>query len=329
MAVTGPRQPLAGENLGPETEPPSWRPWLNWGVKLGLSGLVLWLALRNIPLAGILSAVRQVEPRLALGSVLLYALGAASIESARLAFSGRLVAEPRVGYGGWLRLFMVSRPFFYFLPASAGAEGRVWLGLRRRHWRHGSCGFALLLNRSIGVGGWALAAAFALSYPGGTGLMLRQAPTWLRSPWPWGIGGGCVLAACLLAPSIHGLLRALPSPPGQGRSLLGLALTTLASILVTALAALMAAAAAGTPLTLDQALGLIAIFNFAMVLPISLGGFGLQEALVLSLGLGLGYPPAALIAFSTLLHAQRLVLSLAGLGLMLAGSEDPVPAPRP
>jgi hypothetical protein len=64
-------------------------------------------------------------------------------------------------------------------------------------------------------------------------------------------------------------------------------------------------------------MGLLAFFNFAMVLPISLGGFGLQEALVLGLGLPLGYPAPALLAFSILLHCQRLVLSLTGLGAFL------------
>ena len=64
---------------------------------------------------------------------------------------------------------------------------------------------------------------------------------------------------------------------------------TAASVLVASLAVKIASLAAGTPLPFHAVLGLMAFFNFAMILPVSLGGFGLQEALVLLLGLPLGY----------------------------------------
>ena len=56
-----------------------------------------------------------------------------------------------------------------------------------------------------------------------------------------------------------------------------------------------------------------------MVLPISLGGFGLQEALVLRLGLPLGFSASHLLVFSALLHLQRVMLALVGGLIFLKG----------
>ena len=89
----------------------------------------------------------------------------------------------------------------------------------------------------------------------------------------------------------------------------------------TAGCVMMGARSAGLPFDLLTCLGLLAWFNFAMALPISLGGLGLQEALVLRLGLPLGIPAASLLAFSALLHLMRAALAVTG-GIVSAASRN-------
>ncbi len=302
----------------------AWKPWLFWTLKLGLTGLLLWLALRRVPLAGMREALLRVRRPLAFASTGLYALAVIPIEAARFCFAGKLLREDQPPFRRWVRIYGESRPFFFLLPASVGAEGLVWVRLRQYHWRHGSCGFVVLLTRLVGVGVWALVAALALRFPDGAGRILDQAPALLRRPSPWAGLGLLMLGGALLAPAALRRFKGLAVGPRRAGPLAGMLAFSAASALITGLSVQAAGLAAHTPISLPAALGFMAFFNFAMVLPVSLGGSGLQEALILGLGLPMGYPAPALVAFSAVIHLQRLGLAMVGLAMFLLDrAEDP------
>lgn len=314
--------PIHGNNPGH-----AGKPWIVLFFKLSLTGGLLWATLRKVPMHGILAALGRVQLGSAALSVGVFLFGTLALESARLSMAGRLLCERQPRYLQWLRIFAESRPFFYLLPGAVAAEGMVWLRLRRLQWRHGSCGYVLVSTRVWGVAFWGFAAAYALTFRRGAGAILAQLPAWVRSPSVWACGAILVTGCIALAPNLMGRLNRVEVRPSVALPNLAMALGALASVFLGTLSAMIASSAAGTPLPWHGAMGLMALFNFAMVLPISLGGFGLQEALVLLLGLSLGYPAPALVAFSALLHLQRLALSLAGLGVFLGGRRSSLPAP--
>jgi uncharacterized membrane protein YbhN (UPF0104 family) len=289
-----------------------------WTLKLALTGLILWMALRGVSLSGLQEALLRVDRPLALLSVGLFPLLILPIETARFWFTGQLLTEHQPSFRHWFRIYGESRPFFYLLPASVGAEGLMWIRLRNFNWQHGSCGFVILMTRLVGVGIWALAAALALGYSPEVHGILAHAPAALRLPATWGGVGCLILAVALLAPRVLRAFRDLPLGPRRVAPLAGLLAASVVSAIITGLAVRIAGTAAHTPVTLFSALGFVAFFNFAMVLPISLGGFGVQEALMLAFGLPMGYPPPALLAFSAVIHLQRMMVSSVGLAMFLS-----------
>jgi uncharacterized membrane protein YbhN (UPF0104 family) len=293
--------------------------WTSWVIRLGLTAMICWMTFRKVPLAGIWGAVHKVRPGMAALSVLLFVAGMVAVEAVRFLLAARLLEERQPSLRDWAWLYVESRPFFYLLPASVGTEGMVWRGIRAFRWRHASCGFVVLSTRVWGMGLWALGAALALALAGSRGLMPPQVPAALRHPLPWALLGAVVVAGCAAAPGWLGRRGHLPVRRTRWRATVAIALATAASVAMSSLTADLAAASAGTPLGLIHALGLLAIFNFVMILPVSLGGFGIQEALILQLGLTLGYSAPALLVFSFVIHGQRLVLSALGLALFLRG----------
>ena len=299
--------------------PATLKKYLIWFTKLGLTCLLLWLALRQVPMKGLGAAFLSANPALALASVILFLAGIIPAETSRFLGAGGLLAERQPGFARWLRIYLQGRPFFYLLPAAVGAEGIIWIRLRGYQWRHASCGFTVLLTRLFGVGAWALAAGISLAAPGGAGAILSGLPPWLGRPGLWVGLGILVIGASAVAPWFMGRFRGLPMAGGRWRTLAFITCATGASLLLSTLAASLAGLATGTPFGFVAIAGLLALFNFAMVLPISLGGFGLQEALVLRLGLPLGFSASHLLVFSALLHLQRVMLALVGGLIFLKG----------
>lgn len=302
--------------MGEEAQPHGpWRRWKHagiWVLKSGFTMALLWLAFRKVPLAALRQAWGQLHAGWAVGCVVVYVPLVTLAESARFQAAARRVDEITLPYLTWVDAFLESRPWYYLLPASAGADAVIWYRLRRKSWSHGECGFVVLSVRLWGLAQWAMIAGITLAFAPATRGILAGVPAWLSAPWLWVAGGIMVGGACIAGPNWlaskeHVRLR----PRGTWDSFLNLALASL-SALFTASCLLMAAHSAGLPFDLLICLGLIAWFNFAMALPISLGGLGLQEALVLRLGLPLGIPAANLLAFSALLHLMRAALAVVG-----------------
>ena len=307
----------------------AWKGRAMWVLKLGFTILLLALAFRHVPLRELGEAWSRIRVGWAVGAVAIYVPLCVLAESARLWAAGSRVAAPPLGIREWASAFLASRPWFYLLPASAGADGMIWYRLRRRGWSHGGCGYAVLAVRFWGLGLWAVVAGLTLIAAPETRGLLSGTPGWLSSPRLWLGGGAAALAACVLAPhwlahKEHVDLKAV----GPADPLLNLGLA-LISASITAACVWMAARATGLPFSLPACFGLLAWLNFAMALPISLGGLGLQEALVLRLGLPMGLPAATLLAFSGIVHLMRITLAAAGGLSGLAGGEGPTSDPAP
>ncbi|HET6329971.1 MAG TPA: lysylphosphatidylglycerol synthase domain-containing protein [Holophagaceae bacterium] len=311
------------EEFQPGTSGQAWKRRALWLLKLGFTILLLALAFQHVPLRALGDAWSRIRMGWAIGAVIIYVPLCVLAESARLWAAGRRVAAPPLTIREWASAFLASRPWFYLLPASAGADGMVWYHLRRKGWSHGGCGYTLLSVRFWGLALWALIAGMSLIMAPETGGILSGIPPWLMSPRLW-LAGGCItLLGCALAP--HWLARKehvdLKSA-GPADPFLHLSLTVF-SALIAAASVWMAARATALPFGLLTCLGLLAWLTFAMALPISLGGLGLQEALVLRLGLPLGLPAATLLAFSGIVHLMRAILALTGGLAAIKG--DPIP----
>lgn len=309
-----------------------WAPWRNhaiWFLKLGFTVLLLFLAFRKVPRHELLTAWSQVRSGWAISAVLAYLPLCVVAESARLWAAGRRVSSPALRIQEWIAAYLESRPWFYLLPAATGADAVIWYHLRKRGWQHGGCGFTVFSLRLWGLALWALVAGLTLATVPETHNVLQGIPRWGAS-WLLWIGGGCAaVIVCVIAPHWLArrehvdLQRLAPSDP-----ILHLSLAFL-SALVTGVCVWMAAKSAGLPFSLAACLGLLAWLNFAMALPISLGGLGLQEALVLRLGLPMGLPAASLLTFSVIIHLMRIVLALAGGIAILIDASHATTGPTP
>ncbi len=299
------------------------RTTLLWVLKFGTTAGLLWLAFRRVPMKAIGSALVSVHSSWAAAAVLAYFAASIPLDTIRLEASGIQADEPPVPFRVWLDLYLESRPFFYLLPANAGADGLIWYRLRKMGWSHGGCGFTFTLTRLWGLAVWAVIAGLSLLWSEGARSVLNGSPSWLTAPTLWLMIGFAALIASALFPSFLSPLLKIRSHPFRIGPVSVSAISTILLALAIGGSVWLAARAAGTPLPIFACLGLIAWFNFAMLLPISLGGLGIQEALVLRLGQPYGYEPAQLLAFSALIHLARLLPVLLGTIWYLRMQRDP------
>lgn len=206
----------------------------------------------------------------------------------------------------WCTVFLRSRPWAYLLPISVAGEAAMLL--------HGkqtsrSAIRTLVSVRLLGLFLWALwcgaASSQAAVFP-----LLNHLPPPIASGEFWMSLGGIGLC-CFL---IYERANKRPFP------IVSIALA-LASTILVALTTKLAAAATGVNLGLLDILGFLALLNFALVLPISLGGIGVQEGILLIMNANAGIPAESLLAFSLLLHLQRIVLASIGILPVFAESK--------
>jgi len=309
---------------------PSLRAWSLWAGKLALSCCLLWLALRKVPLASLREALGRADPFWCALSVGVALVGVALFETLRLRAAGLLLTETQPRFLPWLGLFFESRAFLYLLPSGLGQEGYLWWKLRKRGWNHSSCVFLVLVVRITGLAFWVLAMAWALRAPAFLAASRNLLPGPLAYPLAWALLGAALLLASWALSSILVRLGRLQKPGTSWAPWAGLLPATGGNLLTCALAFHLAARAFGLSFSLGQAAGTLTLIFLGMVLPISLAGLGLQEALLLMVGRGLGMAAGPLLGLSCLLHLQRLVPALVGLLVMLARpSGTPRPLPRP
>jgi len=294
-----------------------------WAGKLLLSVGLLWLALHKVPVASLRTALGQADPFWCILSLLVSLAGLMVFEPLRLAAGGRLLRETQPRATLWLALFAESRAFLYLLPSGMGQEGYLWWKLRKYGWDHGSCGFLVVIVRVTGLALWMLVMARALATPAFRDACRSVLIGPLSAPTAWGAAGAALLVLSLgLPPLLVRLekLRRYRLAPAPWTAFLA---ATAASMFFSALAFQLAARAFHLPFALDQASGCLTLLFIGMVLPISLAGLGLQETILLMLGHGLGLPVGPVLGLSCLLHAQRLIPAVAGMGVLLVQRKRP------
>ncbi len=292
---------------------PTPRAWAFWLGKALFSGLLCWLALRNVTLASIRDALATANLPWASLSILTFMVGLMIFEPLRLAVAGRLPMETQPTLVRWFTVSLESRAFFYLLPAGIGQEGYLWWKLRRQGWSHGSCAFLVLVVRMTGLVFWIFALVWALRAPVFRGASSSLLPGALASPQLWFAGASLLGVATLALPWVSARLGKVQPRPFSPWPWVGLALASAGTLLVCMLSFRFGAKAFSIPMPLDQAAGCLGLLFMAMALPVSLAGLGLQEGILLLVGKGLGIPPGPMLGFSCLLHLQRLAPALLGL----------------
>jgi glycosyltransferase 2 family protein len=299
-------------------------PRLAVAAKVGLSALLLWLALRELHVDSIVGRLRLLDP-----AVVAFGLFACAAQMVLVAIRWHKII---LSLGGllsfWrsLRIVLVSTFVNQALPATIGGDSvRVFLA-----WRSGvaiePAIHGVLLDRLAGVVGLVAAGAFGLPF---------AVPLLIRSiGWPPIVAVAiiCLAAAAMMGAAIY-WRRKLPRWPillwidrflGTTRDvamsprLLSWAL--LPSVLVQILSSLFVLVVLrdfGVNVDFAACMLLVPpVILFAM-LPVSIAGWGIREgALVVALGL-IGVPGNDAIAASLLLGFAQLVTALPGGALLL------------
>jgi len=329
-------QELSGQPM--QTAQPAWRTAAGIAAKLGVTGLALWLIGARVDLAGVRAS-----------------LAAASIPALGLAFAAFLLSPLLGGQRWWavLRglgardgvaeitaLFSAGTVVAQLLPSVAGDGFRMWQTVRRGH-PLGLAVRSVLLERVFMV-----LALLALALATAPLLAARTGYTgavWLCAAlFAAGLAGLALLATADLLPAPLLRVRALrPLTEGAAatRGLLlsrwgvATALVSILSNLAFALAAMLLGHALGLAATPSDFLAIMPAVTLATTLPLSFGGWGVREGLLILLLGRVGVPASDALALSLLYGAASLLCGLPGLLIWaLEGrraaiaTDDPLPS---
>lgn len=264
------------------------------------SVLILAWALESLPGPVLLNVGYVVSPVLAVFSSLLYLAVLSCMEGWRYWVEARRQGIEAQGLAYWTRAFMRSRPWVFLLPVAIAAEAAMYLGGKSAGCKSRPMIRTLVGVRLLGLLIWVMLCGLSLDSPA-VAALLHTLPVIVSNSSVW------------LGFSILGIVIFLAFERRQGRSMpwksIGLAL--LSAVLLSGVTEL-SAVAAGVPLSMMEVIGFLGLLNFALVLPISLGGLGIQEALLLNMCSQTGAQAEQILTLSILLHLQRIFLALIG-----------------
>jgi uncharacterized membrane protein YbhN (UPF0104 family) len=288
-------------------------------VKVAVSGLLLYLALRTVDIVSVKDRLSQVDLRwIGLGLLLLQA----QIFVLALRWQKLVI---RCGAGLPLaqafRFSMIAAFFNQTLPSSVGGDAmRIWLVAKRANWRIAT--YSVLLDRIVGI--IALATMVVACLPWTFALIRNPVG---RSALLM-IGLGCIGASLIFVGLASQRLRVLQrwSLTRHLAAAAAIALSVLRSPqafvpifglsfvihLFTALAAWCAARAVSADLPLIYSIFLVLPVILIAVVPISIAGWGVREsAMVAAFGYA-GFPPSDGLLVSLLFGAGYLVVGALG-----------------
>jgi uncharacterized membrane protein YbhN (UPF0104 family) len=298
------------------------RKWISLGAKLAVSAAVLALVLTRVDLHGVARS-----------------LAAASVSGLAVAGAAFLAIPLLGGLRWWLALrglghrarlgplaalFSTVAVIAQVLPSVAADGVRVWLAVRRGYSLAATVRSVFLERVFMVLAVLALALAAAPLLQARTG---EAGPVWVCAGL---LLAGCAgLVALMFADKLDlGLgrprpWRAVMAGAAETRRLVlsawgsGLALAALASNLNFALAAFLLARALGLPVTAPDILAFMPAVILATTLPISFGGWGVREGLLVVLLGHVGVATSDALALSLLFGAGNALCGLPGLGVWL------------
>lgn len=264
------------------------------------SVLILAWALESLPGPVLLNVGYVASPALAVFSSLLYLAVLSGMEGWRYWVEARRQGIEAQGLAYWTRAFMRSRPWVFLLPVAIAAEAAMYLGGKNAGCESRPMIRVLVDVRLMGLLIWALLCGLSLNSPAATTLF-QTLPVLVSNASVW------------LGFSIVGIVIFLAFERRQGRAMpwKSVGLAFLSALLLSGVTEL-SAVAAGVPLSMIEVIAFLAILNFALVLPISLGGLGIQEALLFHMCSQTGAHAEQILTLSILLHLQRVLLALIG-----------------
>lgn len=279
-----------------------------WVCRCVGSLVLLYLVLQAVPFQWTTLSDGLRYPLLACAALLVYGPALAAIEGARYWCEARRQGLDEVSFLKWARIFVCSRPWAYVVPIGVAGEVAMLMTGRRDGWDPRQAFRVLLFVRLTGLLAWAIWCGVASGQAANSSLFAHL-PYPLAQPVFW-YGLGVVGLFFFIG---HEWLNERPAPIASialtfGSNALGAATTYLAAV------------ATGIQMNILEILGFLGILNFALVLPVSLGGIGVQEAILFAMMKDANVPLVSLMTFSTLLHLQRLLLAAVGAVLAVIDS---------
>lgn len=288
-------------------------------VKAALSAVLLYFALRTVNLGALASRLKSIAPV----SVLLGLL-ALLVQTVLVALRWHLILAAcgaDLPAARMIRFTMISNFFNQTLPSSVGGDAvRIWLTGRATNWQ--AAAYSVLLDRAAGVVVLALLVTLCLPWS----LELVRHPVGRIALLATGLG--CLAAGVVFVslswrrldilqrwmPTRH--LAAAAAVAWQvlraPRALVPIFVLSAAIHLMTAVAAWCAARAVGADLSLFNALILVLPVILISIVPISIAGWGVREAAMVTAFAYAGLPQADGLIVSVLFGGGLLLLGIAG-----------------
>ena len=293
-------------------------------AKAAVSALVVGVVISHVDLAGVRASV-----------------AAASAPKLLVAFTPFLLAMALGGLRWWITLrgigeraspvriavlFSAAAVIGQVLPSVAADGTRVWLATRIGHGLRASAQSVLLERLFMVLAVLALALGTAPMLAAQTGY---RPPVWLTAALlaggVAGLGATSIVDRArpwltgmplwqVLAETVRATRRLLTSRWG-----LALATTSLVSNFNFALSAFLLGRALGIDLTLRDLAVVMPVVTLATTLPISLGGWGVREGVMVLLLGPLGVPAAAALSLSLLFGVFGMISGLPGLTVLVFG----------
>ena len=305
--------------------------------RIAVSGSFLGWLVVHVDVAGAAVAVAGMG-RIHLAA----ALGLVAVDRALMACRWVMLvrrSEPAVSVGLAVRVFLLGSYVGYLLPSGLGGDAARAYILGGRTEQGVDAVAVVVLDRCLGVCSLALLAAvglFVWGYETDSGLQRLSAMVAVVAVvgvvgllWGDRIAGAVLPGAWMRPAGMTGLLR-LADVIGRYRSHYVLVLVLLALSLVVQMARVLQAYVLGRGLDIDVGFGYYLAFMpigiVVMLLPVSVGGFGLAQGVIVWMLRPVGVPDSQSFALSTVFLLTGLVGALPGAFVHLRSrlnAEDP------
>jgi glycosyltransferase 2 family protein len=293
--------------------------WLALLLKVGITAALISVLLLRIHPSSIVGTLKNFNAS-AIALVIVLVAMQAVIAGVRWHFILRLLDQP-IGLARTIQLFWMGMFFASVLPGGIAGDGvRIWM-LHQNSVSVTKAFSSVLLDRVIGLIG--LMLLLAADLPFATEVVPDRATRLLAATViAFGVIALLLIPAVVRLPiwlaknrfvasleSIGADLRNLSRSPAN---LCGLLVVSILAMLLNALAFYLLLRAASADVHLADGIALALIVILSLILPISIGGWGIRELATVVLFGGIGVPSNAAVAVSLVIGIIGIVVSLPG-----------------